>query len=76
MFWKGPVFTKEGFIDQTINLENCEVDSNFEGDEDGIIVPLFRNCHTHLGDTGARKALPTNLNLTELVDLMVGNING
>jgi len=67
MFWKGPVFTKDGFIDQTINLENCEVDSNFEGDEDGIIVPLFRNCHTHLGDTLARTSLPKDLNLEQLV---------
>ena len=67
MFWKGPVFTKDGFIDQTINLENCEVNSNFEGDEDGIIVPLFRNCHTHLGDTLARDSLPKDLNLEQLV---------
>ena len=67
MFWKGPVFTKKGFIDQTINLENCEIDSNFKGEEDGIIVPLFRNCHTHLGDTLARDSLPKDLNLEQLV---------
>ena len=66
MFWKGSLFTKKGFVDTCINLETCEFVSN-EKEEDGIIVPLFRNCHTHLGDTGARKALPTNLNLTELV---------
>ena len=66
MFWKGPLFTKKGFIDTCINLETCEfVDTDKE--EDGIIVPLFRNCHSHLGDTGARKSVPTDLNLTELV---------
>ncbi len=67
MFWKGAVFTRDGFVNQTINLENCEVDSNFEGDEDGIIVPLLRNCHTHLGDTLARDSLPKDLTLEELV---------
>ena len=51
MFWKGPVFTKDGFRNRTINLENCEVVEEFDEEEDGIIVPLFRNCHTHLGDT-------------------------
>ena len=50
MFWKGPVFTKNGFREQTINLETCDISEGFE-EEDGIIVPLFRNCHTHLGDT-------------------------
>jgi len=66
MFWKGPLFTKKGFVDTCINLETCEfVDKTKE--EDGILVPLFRNCHTHLGDTKARKSLPENLNLVELV---------
>lgn len=66
MFWKGPLFTKKGFIDTCINLETCEfVDTDKE--EDGIIVPLFRNCHSHLGDTGARESVPTDLNLAELV---------
>ena len=60
MFWKGPLFTKKGFVDTCINLETCEfVDKTKE--EDGILVPLFRNCHTHLGDTEARKSLPENL---------------
>ena len=67
MFWKGPVFTKDGFVDQTINLENCEVDSDFKDGEDGIIIPLLRNCHTHLGDTLARDSLPKDLTLEELV---------
>tara|TARA_B100000953_G_C17986166_1_gene410614 strand:- start:173 stop:1150 length:978 start_codon:yes stop_codon:yes gene_type:complete len=66
MFWKGPLFTKKGFVDTCINLETCKfVDKTKE--EDGILVPLFRNCHTHLGDTGARKSLPENINLVELV---------
>ena len=66
MFWKGPLFTKKGFIDTCIDLETCEfVDTDKE--EDGILVPLFRNCHSHLGDTGARKTIPANLNLAELV---------
>ena len=66
MFWKGPLFTKDGFIDTCIDLETCEFTSK-EKEEDGILVPLFRNCHTHLGDTGARKSLPDNLSLVELV---------
>ena len=66
MFWKGPLFTKDGFVDTSIDLETCEL-VNKNKEEDGIIVPLFRNCHTHLGDTGARKSLPDNLSLAELV---------
>ena len=66
MFWKGPVFTKDGFRDQTINLETCDISEGFE-EEDGIIVPLFRNCHTHLGDTLARDTVPKNLSLEKLV---------
>jgi len=66
MFWKGPVFTKKGFVDACINLETCEFVIN-DKEENGILVPLFRNCHTHLGDTGARKSLPTDLTLAELV---------
>ena len=66
MFWKGPLFTEKGFVDACINLETCEfVDSDKE--EDGIIVPLFRNCHSHLGDTGARSSVPANITLAELV---------
>ena len=60
MFWKGPVFTKDGFRNRTINLENCEVVEGGDGEEDGIIVPLFRNCHTHLGDTLARDTVLSN----------------
>ena len=66
MFWKGPLFTKKGFVDTCIDLETCEFVEN-DKEEDGVIVPLFRNCHTHLGDTGARKSLPDNLSLAELV---------
>ena len=66
MFWKGSLFTKEGFINTCIDLESCKFVTN-DKEEDGIIVPLFRNCHTHLGDTGARESLPTGLSLAELV---------
>ena len=65
MFWKGPVFTKTGFKGQGINLENCEIIETLNGKEDGVIIPLFRNCHTHLGDSLARKELPKNLNLKD-----------
>ena len=67
MFWKGPVFTSEGFVAKGIDLENCSVANNIEGEENGIIIPLFRNCHTHLGDTLARNEMPRNLSLSELV---------
>ena len=40
MFWKGPLFTKDGFIDTCIDLETCEFISK-EKEEDGILVPLF-----------------------------------
>ena len=67
MFWKGPVFTKTGFKGQGISLESCEIIETLDGEEDGVIVPLFRNCHTHLGDTLARDSLPKDLNLEQLV---------
>ena len=67
MFWKGPVFTRDGFVGRGIDLENCSIVNDLDGDENGIIIPLFRNCHTHLGDTLARKVIPKNLNLNELV---------
>ena len=67
MFWKGPVFTKKGFVDQTIDLQTCTISDGVEGEIDGILVPLFRNCHTHLGDTLARESVPPNLSLAELV---------
>ena len=67
MFWKGPVFTRNGFVGKGIDLENCNIISDIDGDENGIIIPLFRNCHTHLGDTLARKEIPKDLSLSELV---------
>ena len=67
MFWKGPVFTKTGFKGQGVSLESCEIIETLDGEEDGVIVPLFRNCHTHLGDSLARKELPEKLSLSELV---------
>ena len=67
MFWKGPVFTKDGFTEEGIDLKTCSIADTLDGDEDGIIVPLFRNCHTHLGDTLARDEVPEGLTLAELV---------
>ena len=67
MFWKGPVFTKDGFTGKGIDLETCSIADTLDGSEDGIIVPLFRNCHTHLGDTLARNHVPEGLTLAELV---------
>jgi cytosine/adenosine deaminase-related metal-dependent hydrolase len=67
MFWKGPVFTKDGFTGKGIDLETCSIADALDGEEDGIIVPLFRNCHTHLGDTLARDEVPESLALAELV---------
>ena len=67
MFWKGPVFTKDGFTGKGIDLETCSIADTLDGSEDGVIVPLFRNCHTHLGDTLARDEVPEGLTLAELV---------
>lgn len=67
MFWKGPVFTRDGFVEKGVDLENCDIINDINGEENGIIIPLFRNCHTHLGDTLARKEIPNNLSLSELV---------
>jgi len=57
-----------------IGEEYCSGSSNSYGwfecvkaSEDGIVVPLFRNCHTHLGDTLARDEVPEGLTLAELV---------
>ena len=67
MFWKGPVFTRDGFKGSGLNLESCDIVDRVDGEENGIIVPLFRNCHTHLGDTLAREEVPEGLSLAELV---------
>ena len=67
MFWKGPVFTRDGFVEKGVDLENCNIINGISGKENGIIIPLFRNCHTHLGDTLARKEIPSNLSLSDLV---------
>ena len=67
MFWKGPVFTKDGFRGEGIDLEGCKIVTKLDGNEDGVIVPLFRNCHSHLGDTLARDDVPEGLTLAELV---------
>ena len=67
MFWKGPVFSRDGFKGEGVNLESCEIIDSVDGEEDGVIVPLFRNCHTHLGDTLARDEVPEGLSLVELV---------
>ena len=67
MFWKGPVFTKDGFTGKGIDLKTCSIADTLDGSEDGVIVPLLRNCHTHLGDTLARDEVPEDLTLAELV---------
>ena len=67
MFWKGAVFTRDGFVEKGVDLENCNIINGISGEENGIIIPLFRNCHTHLGDTLARKEIPSNLSLSDLV---------
>ncbi len=67
MYWKGPVFTRDGFVEKGVDLENCNIINSISGEENGIIIPLFRNCHTHLGDTLARKEIPSNLSLSDLV---------
>ena len=67
MFWKGPVFSRDGFKGVGLNLESCEIAESMDGGEDGVIVPLFRNCHTHLGDTLARDEIPEGLSIAELV---------
>ena len=67
MYWKGPVFTRDGFVEKGVDLENCNIINGISGEENGIIIPLFRNCHTHLGDTLARKEIPSNLSLSDLV---------
>ncbi len=67
MFWKGPVFSRDGFKGVGLNLESCEIAESMDGEEDGVIVPLFRNCHTHLGDTLARDEIPEGLSIAELV---------
>ena len=54
MYWKGPVFTKNGFVDQTIDLQTCAVSDGFEGEavrkkhfllngvpEDDVVVVKF-----------------------------------
>ena len=64
MFWKGPVFTKNGFTGKGVDLKKCEIIDKLEGEEEGIIIPLFRNCHTHLGDTLARNIVPKNLSVS------------
>ena len=62
MFWKGPVFTRDGFKGSGLNLESCDIVDRVDGEENGIIVPLFRNCHTHLGAVSyTHLTLPTIL---------------
>ncbi|HIH79482.1 MAG: amidohydrolase family protein [Candidatus Poseidoniia archaeon] len=68
MLWAGPVLTANGFIDGWFDPGNGE---NGDGEPpgpatEGVILPPFRNCHTHLGDTLARGEVPDKL-LAELV---------
>ena len=35
MFWKGPIFTRDGFRELGLNLESCEIIDSVDGEEDG-----------------------------------------
>jgi len=67
--WGGWVFTREGFVEGWLNPLTKEVGFGqaTEPTKRGVILPTFRNCHTHLGDTLARESVPDNLTLEELV---------
>ena len=60
MLWAGPLLARGGFVEGWFDPESAE-----EGQGpppgaalEGIILPPFRNCHTHLGDTLARDEVP------------------
>ncbi|MEO2237423.1 MAG: hypothetical protein ABGW95_04180, partial [Candidatus Poseidoniia archaeon] len=68
MLWAGPLFTQSGFISGWFDPASGEEgEGPPPGDAlEGLILPPFRNCHTHLGDTLARDEAP-NAPLAELV---------
>ena len=67
--WGGWVFTREGFVEGWLNPLTKELGFGQAVDpiKRGVIFPAFRNCHTHLGDTGAREEVPDDLSLEEIV---------
>ena len=38
MFWKGPVFSRDGFKGVGLNLESSEIAESMDGVEDGVIA--------------------------------------
>ena len=53
MLWVGPLLARGGFIEGWFDPESGEEGKGTpHGDAlKGIILPPFRNCHAHLGDT-------------------------
>ena len=68
MLWAGPLFTQSGFISGWFDPASGEEgEGPPHGDAlEGLILPPFRNCHAHLGDTLARDEAP-DAPLAELV---------
>ena len=68
MLWTGPVLTANGFVEGWFDPESGKKgDGKPPGPAmEGVILPSFRNCHTHLGDTLARDEAPDEP-LAELV---------
>ena len=68
MLWVGPLLARGGFIEGWFDPESGEEGRGTpHGDAlKGIILPPFRNCHAHLGDTLARDEVP-DAPLAELV---------
>ena len=68
MLWAGPLLTMNGFVGGWFDPESGK---DGEGAPpgpatEGVILPPFRNCHAHLGDTLARGEAPDE-SLAELV---------
>ena len=68
MLWSGPLLTANGFIDGWFDPESGEKGEGMPPGPatEGVILPPFRNCHAHLGDTLARGEAPDK-SLAELV---------
>ena len=67
--WGGWVFTRDGFVEGWLNPLTKELGFGQASEpvKRGVILPTFRNCHTHVGDTLARESVPDDLSLEELV---------
>ncbi|MDP7007342.1 MAG: amidohydrolase family protein [Candidatus Poseidoniia archaeon] len=68
MLWAGPLLTQDGFVEGWFDPNSGdEGEGPPHGDVlEGLILPPFRNCHAHLGDTLARDEAP-DAPLAELV---------